>query len=76
MLSFHGIGARLLAGFGDDRTRPHPTAAGGPKAYAGAVPITRAPRERKYVGRAALAQGDTSCSRAVRFRSAEWRRTL
>lgn len=53
MLSFPGIGpgagARLSAEIGDDRTRFG--TAGGLKAYAGAVPITRASGERKYGGR-------------------------
>ncbi|AXE75727.1 transposase [Streptomyces atratus] len=53
MLSFPGIGpgvgARLLAEMGDDRTRF--ATAGGLKAYAGAAPITRASDKRKYVGR-------------------------
>ncbi|WP_406483824.1 IS110 family transposase [Streptomyces microflavus] len=53
MLSFPGIGpgvgARLLAEIGDDRTRF--ATAGGLKAYAGAAPITRASGKRKYVGR-------------------------
>jgi hypothetical protein len=53
MLSFLGIGpgvgARLLAEIGDDRTRF--ATAGGLKAYAGSAPITRASGKRKYVGR-------------------------
>ncbi|GGT55666.1 hypothetical protein GCM10010207_64640 [Streptomyces atratus] len=53
MLSFPGIGpgvgARLLAEMGDDRTRF--ATAGGLKAYAGVAPITRASGKRKYVGR-------------------------
>jgi transposase len=53
MLSFPGVGpgvgARLLAEIGDDRTRF--ATAGGLKAYAGAAPITRASGKRKYVGR-------------------------
>ncbi|WP_406344546.1 transposase [Streptomyces sp. NBC_01578] len=52
MLSFPGIGpgvgARLLAEMGDDRTRF--ATASGLKAYAGAAPITRASGKRKYVG--------------------------
>ncbi|GAA2656434.1 IS110-like element IS117 family transposase [Streptomyces spororaveus] len=53
MLSFPGVGpgvgARLLAEIGDDRTQF--ATAGGLKAYAGAAPITRASGKRKYVGR-------------------------
>lgn len=53
MLSFPGVGpgvgARLLAEIGDDRTRF--ATAGGLKAYAGSAPITRDSGKRKYVGR-------------------------
>ncbi|MFF4148350.1 transposase [Streptomyces sp. NPDC001698] len=53
MLSFPGIGpqvgARILGEIGDDRSRF--ATAGGLKAYAGSVPVTRASGKRRYVGR-------------------------
>ncbi|MFJ9684043.1 transposase [Streptomyces sp. NPDC101194] len=43
------VGSLILGGIGDYRSRF--AMAGGPKAYAGAAPITRAFGKRRYVGR-------------------------